>query len=109
MSGHGLAPLRVLAPEDAGLGHGGQPTRELARRGLWGAPDVGRRELADVRQRDEPLDDVELLAHHAPRAIYGIGLNYAEHVRETGGELPEVPIVFMKTPASAAAPGAPLR
>jgi acylpyruvate hydrolase len=55
------------------------------------------------------LGDVELLAPHAPRAIYGIGLNYAEHVRETGGELPEVPIVFMKTPASAAAPSAPLR
>ena len=58
---------------------------------------------------DHALDDVELLAPHAPRAIYGIGLNYEQHVLETGGQLPEVPIVFMKTPGSAAAPAAALR
>jgi 2-keto-4-pentenoate hydratase/2-oxohepta-3-ene-1,7-dioic acid hydratase in catechol pathway len=39
-----------------------------------------------------------------PRAIFGIGLNYAAHARETGGELPERPIVFMKLPTSSAAP-----
>jgi 2-keto-4-pentenoate hydratase/2-oxohepta-3-ene-1,7-dioic acid hydratase in catechol pathway len=58
---------------------------------------------------DHALDAVELLAPHAPRAIYGIGLNYAEHARETGAEPPEAPIVFMKTPGSCAAPGAPVR
>ena len=55
------------------------------------------------------LADVELLAPVArPRAIFGIGLNYAAHVKETGGTLPEAPIVFMKLPSSAAAPNAPI-
>jgi acylpyruvate hydrolase len=57
---------------------------------------------------DFALDDVELLAPHAPPAIFGIGLNYAAHVREGGRELPEAPVVFMKTPRSAADPGAPV-
>src|SRR3954466_549172 len=53
------------------------------------------------------LAEVELLAPVArPRAIFGIGLNYAAHVKETGGTLPEAPIVFMKLPSSAAAPNA---
>ena len=53
------------------------------------------------------LAEVELLAPvERPRAIFGIGLNYAAHVRETGGTLPEAPIVFMKLPSSAAAPNA---
>jgi 2-keto-4-pentenoate hydratase/2-oxohepta-3-ene-1,7-dioic acid hydratase in catechol pathway len=57
-----------------------------------------------------PLRDVGLLAPVlAPRAIFGIGLNYADHVAETGGEVPERPLVFMKLPSSAAAPNAPVR
>jgi 2-keto-4-pentenoate hydratase/2-oxohepta-3-ene-1,7-dioic acid hydratase in catechol pathway len=55
------------------------------------------------------LSEVELLAPvPRPRAIFGIGLNYAAHVRETGGTLPEAPIVFMKLPSSAAPPNAPI-
>jgi 2-keto-4-pentenoate hydratase/2-oxohepta-3-ene-1,7-dioic acid hydratase in catechol pathway len=56
-----------------------------------------------------PLADVRLLAPVArPRAIFGIGLNYAAHARETGQELPEYPIVFMKLPSSSAPPGGPV-
>jgi acylpyruvate hydrolase len=56
------------------------------------------------------LAEVTLLAPvAAPRAIFGIGLNYADHIAETGGERPERPIVFMKLPSSAAAPGAAVR
>jgi acylpyruvate hydrolase len=52
---------------------------------------------------------VELLAPVArPRAIFGIGLNYSEHAAETGRDLPEAPIVFMKLPSSAAAPNRPI-
>ena len=58
---------------------------------------------------DFALEDVELLAPHAPEAIFGIGLNYAPHVLEGGRELPEAPVVFMKTPRSAADPGAPVK
>ncbi|HEX7300023.1 MAG TPA: fumarylacetoacetate hydrolase family protein [Solirubrobacteraceae bacterium] len=58
---------------------------------------------------DFALDDIELLAPHVPRAIFGIGLNYRAHALEGGRELPEAPIVFMKLPSSTAAPGAPVR
>jgi 2-keto-4-pentenoate hydratase/2-oxohepta-3-ene-1,7-dioic acid hydratase in catechol pathway len=44
-----------------------------------------------------------------PRAIFGIGLNYRSHAQETGRELPEFPIVFMKLPSSSAPPGGPIR
>jgi acylpyruvate hydrolase len=56
------------------------------------------------------LADVTLLAPvPRPRAIFGIGLNYAEHARETGKELPQAPIVFMKLPGSSAPPSGPVR
>jgi acylpyruvate hydrolase len=56
------------------------------------------------------LAAVELLAPvPRPRAIFGIGLNYSEHAAETGRDLPEAPIVFMKLPSSAAPPNAPLK
>ena len=58
---------------------------------------------------DHALDEVELLAPHVPRAIFGIGLNYLAHAQEQNAELPERPIVFMKLPTSVAAPGAPVR
>jgi 2-keto-4-pentenoate hydratase/2-oxohepta-3-ene-1,7-dioic acid hydratase in catechol pathway len=60
--------------------------------------------------RSWALDDVKLLAPvPAPGAIYAIGLNYAKHVEETGGQKPEAPIVFVKVLGSAAPPGGPIR
>ena len=57
-----------------------------------------------------PLADVTLLAPvPQPRAIFGIGLNYAAHAAEQGKELPEFPIVFMKLPSSSAAPNGTVR
>ena len=59
---------------------------------------------------DFALANVTLLAPvPAPRAIFGIGLNYASHAAEQGAELPERPIVFMKLPSSSAPPGGPVR
>jgi acylpyruvate hydrolase len=56
------------------------------------------------------LADITLLAPiPEPRAIFGIGMNYADHVAELGASAPETPIVFMKLPSSAAPPGAPVR
>jgi acylpyruvate hydrolase len=57
-----------------------------------------------------PLGDVTLLPPvPRPRAIFGVGLNYADHAAETGREPPAFPIVFMKLPASSAPPGGPVR
>jgi acylpyruvate hydrolase len=59
---------------------------------------------------DWPLDHVTLLAPvPRPRAVFGIGLNYAAHAAETGQRPPEFPIVFMKLPSSVVAPGGPVR
>jgi 2-keto-4-pentenoate hydratase/2-oxohepta-3-ene-1,7-dioic acid hydratase in catechol pathway len=56
------------------------------------------------------LDEVRLLAPIPhPGTIYAIGLNYAEHIRETGGTPPEQPIVFVKVAGSVAPPGGPIR
>ncbi len=56
------------------------------------------------------LDDVTLLAPvPRPRAIFGIGLNYAEHAKETGAELPESPMVFLKLPNSSVPGSGPVR
>ncbi|HUR85978.1 MAG TPA: fumarylacetoacetate hydrolase family protein [Solirubrobacteraceae bacterium] len=55
------------------------------------------------------VGDVTLLAPvPRPRAIFGIGLNYAAHAEEQGQEKPEFPIVFMKLPSSSAAPNGPV-
>jgi acylpyruvate hydrolase len=57
-----------------------------------------------------PLAAATLLAPvPRPRAIFGIGLNYAAHARETGKEPPERPIVFMKLPSSSVGPAGPVR
>jgi 2-keto-4-pentenoate hydratase/2-oxohepta-3-ene-1,7-dioic acid hydratase in catechol pathway len=57
-----------------------------------------------------PLADVTLLAPvPVPRAIFGIGLNYAAHAAESGMTPPEYPLVFMKLPASSVPPGGPVR
>jgi acylpyruvate hydrolase len=56
------------------------------------------------------LEEVTLLAPvPRPRAIFGIGLNYAAHAAEQGADPPEQPVVFMKLPNSAAPPFAPVR
>ena len=50
------------------------------------------------------LSDVHLLAPvEAPRII-GVGLNYAEHAREIGKELPTKPMLFMKPSTTAIGP-----
>ncbi len=56
------------------------------------------------------LSDVTLLAPiPEPGVIYGIGLNYAAHVAETGAQQPESPIVFVKVRGSVASPGGPVK
>jgi 2-keto-4-pentenoate hydratase/2-oxohepta-3-ene-1,7-dioic acid hydratase in catechol pathway len=56
------------------------------------------------------LDDVILLAPvQRPRAIFGIGRNYAAHAAELGNELPKAPLVFMKLPSSSVPGSGPVR
>jgi 2-keto-4-pentenoate hydratase/2-oxohepta-3-ene-1,7-dioic acid hydratase in catechol pathway len=81
----------------------------------FGGPDGVREALAGGRVPGPsgggwPLADVRLLAPiPAPGTIYAIGLNYADHIAETGATRPEEPIVFVKVRGSVAPPGGPIR
>jgi 2-keto-4-pentenoate hydratase/2-oxohepta-3-ene-1,7-dioic acid hydratase in catechol pathway len=55
------------------------------------------------------LDDVQLKAPIlAPPRIFGIGLNYAEHARETKHETQKSPTVFMVLSSAVTGPGEPV-
>lgn len=54
------------------------------------------------------LADVSLLAPVVPTNIFCIGLNYREHAKEGGAEIPEQPVVFMKPTSTLLDPGEPI-
>lgn len=52
-------------------------------------------------QGDYPLSELTLLpVVPNPGQIFCVGLNYAEHVKETNREVTEQPVIFMRTPPS---------
>jgi 2-keto-4-pentenoate hydratase/2-oxohepta-3-ene-1,7-dioic acid hydratase in catechol pathway len=51
-----------------------------------------------------PLADVRLVAPILPSKIVAIGKNYADHVREMGGEAPAEPVIFLKPSTSVIGP-----
>jgi 2-keto-4-pentenoate hydratase/2-oxohepta-3-ene-1,7-dioic acid hydratase in catechol pathway len=53
-----------------------------------------------------PLDEVALLAPVQPRKYLAIGLNYADHIAESGMDAPEFPIFFNKQATCVVGPGA---
>ncbi len=99
-------PARDGAARRRGARRGG---RELRRR--HGRATAWRRATARPPPAPAyPLADVTLLAPvPRPRAIFGIGRNYAAHAAELGNELPEKPMVFMKLPTSSVPPSGPVR
>jgi len=55
------------------------------------------------------MDQVTLLAPiPQPEKFIGVGLNYADHVAETGLETPEFPTLFNKQSSGVTGPGAPI-
>lgn len=46
------------------------------------------------------LEEVKLLAPIEPPNIIAIGLNYRQHAVETGAEIPERPVIFLKATSS---------
>jgi 2-keto-4-pentenoate hydratase/2-oxohepta-3-ene-1,7-dioic acid hydratase in catechol pathway len=59
---------------------------------------------ASIKLSDVTLESPVL----RPPKILAVGLNYREHVEETGRELPKVPIIFNKQSTSATGPFAPI-
>jgi 2-keto-4-pentenoate hydratase/2-oxohepta-3-ene-1,7-dioic acid hydratase in catechol pathway len=52
-----------------------------------------------------PLTEVRLLAPARPRKFLGIGLNYADHIAESGMKAPEYPVFFNKQVTCVVGPG----
>lgn len=79
------------------------------------AADVLREALADRIDlagsgRRCPLSQAQLLAPVArPSKVLAIGLNYADHARESDIDIPDAPLVFAKMPSSIIGPDQPIR
>jgi 2-keto-4-pentenoate hydratase/2-oxohepta-3-ene-1,7-dioic acid hydratase in catechol pathway len=69
--------------------------RQMIRRGIVASRAYERFRTADVRI-EAPL---------IPGKIICIGLNYADHAKETGAELPKAPVIFAKFPSAVIATG----
>ncbi|UTW04587.1 fumarylacetoacetate hydrolase family protein [Amphritea atlantica] len=66
-------------------------------------------QLENNIQESLNLDQVVLLAPiPQPEKFIGVGLNYADHVAETGLETPEFPTLFNKQSSCVTDPGAPI-
>jgi 2-keto-4-pentenoate hydratase/2-oxohepta-3-ene-1,7-dioic acid hydratase in catechol pathway len=97
----GMIDLRAAAPELAEdicefLGQGPE-AMELARSiAASGAPSI---EPAQFRLHAPVL---------RPPKILGIGLNYKDHIQETGRAAPEVPVVFNKQSTAVTGTGSPI-
>lgn len=73
-------------------------------------PRRGIVEDGHVIDRDDPgerhaLDEVRLLAPVQPRKFLAIGLNYADHIVESGMERPQYPVFFNKQVTCVVGPG----
>ena len=58
----------------------------------------------DLKETDEQVEPSRLLAPLEPRQIMCIGLNYRAHAEETGKDIPEHPVLFMKNVGSVIGP-----
>lgn len=55
----------------------------------------------NLKDKEIPLDKIEFAPPISrPSKIIGIGLNYLDHIRESKGEPPDIPLIFAKFPNS---------
>ena len=87
--------------DSAGNTHFGQQRDGNTTR-LDGSPFVG------FSSTDEAADLAKLLAPIDPVDILCIGLNYGHHAEESGADIPEHPILFMKATSAVQHPGDPI-
>jgi len=71
----------------------------MVRTGEWHGDSVS---FADTTY---DIDEVDILAPSEPSKIICIGINYADHAEETGIDVPDRPMLFLKTPNTVAAHG----
>jgi 2-keto-4-pentenoate hydratase/2-oxohepta-3-ene-1,7-dioic acid hydratase in catechol pathway len=91
----------------------GAPAQLAVQNGDGFLPVAG--DMSDAIERGVPepsggaIAGATLLAPVEPSKIVCIGLNYMDHIRESGLEVPRVPLVFAKFPSSLAGPADPIR
>jgi 2-keto-4-pentenoate hydratase/2-oxohepta-3-ene-1,7-dioic acid hydratase in catechol pathway len=84
----------------------------LARVQINGGPPIEAiEEDGELRPREggEALSGYSLVAPVEPPKVVAIGLNYLDHIRESGAEPPPKPLVFAKFPSSIVGPEHPIR
>lgn len=109
----GASGIGIVVDDDAGLvsvaAHLPDAPREMpAFIAQW---EVLRPELERLAEHsaDHPIGAVRLLAPvPRPAKIFGIGLNYADHVEESGMERPTDQLWFSKPPTAATGPYDPI-
>ena len=74
-----------------------------------GRAGIQRATAAAATGESFPLGSVKLLAPvPRPEKVICVGLNYADHARETGKELPSEPVIFNKFVTAVSAHGDPI-
>lgn len=80
--------------------------------GQWIAPDQARLISGDLYGSYEVTSQTarinRLLAPVTPVNIIAIGLNYRRHAAESGAQVPDFPVVFVKLTTSVIGPGEPI-
>ena len=94
--------MRIARFESAGSIFTGSPLDDRSARVIHG--DL----LGDYRLTNEVLDVDRWLAPIVPTDLLCIGLNYREHAVETGSEVPENPMLFIKSSNALHDPGRPI-
>ena len=72
------------------------------------APFPGAGSRLDIGPDPVAAADVTVLPPCDPSKVVCVGLNYADHAAEQGKELPERPLLFLKTPNTVTSHGAPV-
>ena len=99
--GQKIVPLNRILPQ--------LPTDMIGLIQSWPAVEAAVRAAADAATMTLDLDQVRLLAPiRRPGKIMAIGLNYADHIAESGMGTPEHQVWFSKAPMSANGPFDPI-
>jgi ureidoglycolate lyase len=97
VAGDRIVPLNQAAP--------GLPADMTALIAAWPSVEGEVRRIADAGAGAQSLQSVRLLAPiRRPGKIMAIGLNYADHIAESGQETPKEQVWFSKAPTGANGP-----
>ena len=64
--------------------------------------------FGEYRLTDRPVDVRKVLPPVTPPNVFGIGLNYRLHAKETNKPIPDAPVVFAKATTAVVGPGEPI-